>query len=157
MLLFISINGVPNKNHKDSNNTCQLSDDWVDGSKSLTQYAEAGCYKKGKMENSSNSKNSEIFACEQKNLFLNDWSKKIVSKKKLLILLFKNVLKISNFKKSTKTSKNHKKTVKKTSNFFCLYPFTREEKISLIKKACFMLNSLNLKSKPSHLFWGGSI
>ena len=32
--------------------------------------------------------------------------------------------------------------------------FTREEKMSLIKKACFMLNFLNLKSKPIHLFWG---
>jgi hypothetical protein len=33
----------------------------------------------------------------------------------------------------------------------------REEKISLIKKACFMLNFLNLKSKASHLFFGYSI
>jgi hypothetical protein len=59
----------------------------------------------------------------------------------LLILLFKNVLKISNFEKSTKTSKNLKKTLKnsekKLQKFFCVAAFTREEKISLIKKACF--------------------
>jgi hypothetical protein len=35
-----------------------------------------------------------------------------------------------------------------------LCTFTRKEKISLIKIACFMLNFLNLKSKASHLFGG---
>ena len=33
----------------------------------------------------------------------------------------------------------------------------REEKISLIKKACFMLNFLNLKSFPLNLFFCSSI
>ena len=47
--------------------------------------------------------------CEQKLLFLNNWSKKMRQRHKLLILLLKNVLKISNFEKSTKTSKNLKK------------------------------------------------
>jgi hypothetical protein len=45
----------------------------------------------------------------------------------VLISLFKNVLIISNFEKSAKTSKNLKKplkTAKKTSNFFCLGAFT---------------------------------
>ena len=38
--------------------------------------------------------------------------------------------------------------------FFCVYAFTQEGKMSLIKIACFMLNFMNLKSKPSHLFLG---
>ena len=71
----------------------------------------------------------------------------------MLILLFKNVLKLSNFVKSAKTSKNLKKTAKKTSIFFCVYAFTREEKNSIIKIACFMLDFLNLKSKARHLFF----
>jgi hypothetical protein len=70
----------------------------------------------------------------------------------LLILLFKNVLKISNFEKSAKTSKKLKKpyknSKKKLQKFFCLGAFTREGKI-----ACFMLNFLNLKSFPSYLFF----
>jgi hypothetical protein len=73
----------------------------------------------------------------------------------LLILLFKNVLKISNFEKSAKMSKNLKKPEKngekKLQKKFCLGAFMREEKISLIKKACFMLNYL--KSKAIHLFF----
>ena len=68
----------------------------------------------------------------------------------MLILLFKNVLKFSNFEKSSKTSKNREKT----SILFCLGAFTLEGKMSVIKIACFMLNFLNLKSKASHLFWG---
>ena len=50
---------------------------------------------------------------------------------KWLILLFKNLLKISNFEKSAKTSKNLKKSAKKTSNFFCVGAFAREGKNSL--------------------------
>ena len=47
-------------------------------------------------------------------------------------------------------SKNLKKREKRLPIFLlCL---TREEKISLIKKACFMLNILNLKSFSSHFF-----
>jgi hypothetical protein len=84
--------------------------------------------------------------------------KKLCQRQKLLILLFKNVLEISNFEKSAKMSKNlkkpYKKRVKKVQIFFCLGAFMREEKFSLIKKACFMLNFLNLKSKAIHLFFG---
>jgi hypothetical protein len=71
----------------------------------------------------------------------------------VLVLLFKNVLEISNFEKSAKTSKNLNKNRKKTSIFFCLGASTGGDKISLIKKACLMLNFLNLKSKASHLFF----
>ena len=35
----------------------------------------------------------------------------------------------------------------------CVCTFTREEKISIIKIACFTLNFLNLKSKARHLFF----
>ena len=52
-----------------------------------------------------------------------------------------------------KRSKNLKKQQKKLQIFFCLATFTREEKISLIKKACFMLNVLNLKSFSRHIFF----
>ena len=76
----------------------------------------------------------------------------------MLILLFKNVLEISNFEKSAKTSKKTKKPLKNsgknTSNFFCVVTSTGGDKISLIKKACLMLNFLNLKLKPRHLFFG---
>ena len=36
---------------------------------------------------------------------------------------------------------------------FCVCAFTREENISLIKIACFMLNVLNLKRNVRHLFF----
>ena len=76
----------------------------------------------------------------------------------MLILLFKNVLKISNFGKSAKTSKNLEKPLKnsekKMSIFFCVGAFTGDEKKSLIKIVCFMLIFLNLKSKARHLFLG---
>jgi hypothetical protein len=56
--------------------------------------------------------------------------------------------------KRAKTLKNHKKTEKKKLQFFfCLGAFTREGKMSVIKKACFVLNFLNLKSFPSDLFF----
>jgi hypothetical protein len=75
----------------------------------------------------------------------------------VLILLFKNVLEISNFEKSAKTSKNLKKPLKNSEKklqiFFCVGASTGGHKISLIKKACLMLNFLNLKSKASHLFF----
>ena len=83
--------------------------------------------------------------------------RKQCQRQKLLILLFKNVLKISNFEKSAKTSenlKNPKKTAKKNFIFFCLDAFTREGKMFLIKIVCFILNFLNWKSKPRHLFRG---
>jgi hypothetical protein len=54
--------------------------------------------------------------------------------------------------KQAKTLKNLKKQQKK--NFFCLGAFMREGKMSVIKITCFMLNFLNLKSKPRHLFLG---
>ena len=57
-------------------------------------------------------------------------------------------------KKALKGAKTLKNQRKKTSNFFCVCAFIREEKIPMIKSACFMLNFLNLKSKASHLFWG---
>ena len=57
--------------------------------------------------------------------------KKLRERQNLLILLFKNVVKISNFEKCAKTCKNLKKTVKKL--FCCLPAFTREEKTSLKK------------------------
>jgi hypothetical protein len=75
----------------------------------------------------------------------------------VLILLFKNVLEISNFEKSAKMSKKLKKprknSEKKLQIFFCVGASTGGDKISIIKKACFMLNFLNLKSKASHLFF----
>jgi hypothetical protein len=75
----------------------------------------------------------------------------------LLILLFKNVLKISNFEKSAKTSKNLEKPLKNSEKklqiSFCLGAFMQEGTMSVIKIACFMLNFLNLKSKPRHLFF----
>ena len=49
--------------------------------------------------------------------------------------------------KRPKTLKNLEKQQKKCF----LFLFTQEEKISFIKKACFMLSFLNLRSKPSHL------
>jgi hypothetical protein len=74
----------------------------------------------------------------------------------VLILLFKNVLKISNFEKSSKTSKNLKKPLKiiekKLQIFFCVCTFTWTDKISIIKISCFILNFFNLKSKASHTF-----
>jgi hypothetical protein len=79
------------------------------------------------------------------------------TRQKLLILLFKNVLKISNFEKSAKTSKNLEKPLKNSEKklqiSFCLGAFMREGKMSVIKIACFMLIFLNLKSKPRHLFF----
>ena len=60
----------------------------------------------------------------------------------MLILLFKNVLKISNFEKSAKANKNPKKTFKNSEKslqiFLCVCTFTWEEKIYIIKIACFM-------------------
>jgi hypothetical protein len=56
--------------------------------------------------------------------------------------------------KQAKTIKNLKKTAKKNFNSFLFMCFYWEEKISLIKKACFMLIFLNLKSKARHLFLG---
>jgi hypothetical protein len=48
----------------------------------------------------------------------------------LLILLFKNALKISNFEKSAKTSKTFKKQRKKPSNLFlCSRFYTGRKKI----------------------------
>ena len=44
----------------------------------------------------------------------------------MLILLFKNVLKISNFEKRAKTSKNTEKTAKKNINFFLCMRFYLE-------------------------------
>ena len=58
------------------------------------------------------------------------------------------------FKKVLKQA-NSLKNLKKTSIFFCLVTFTWEGKISLIKKAGFMLFFLNLKLKPIRFF--GSI
>jgi hypothetical protein len=55
----------------------------------------------------------------------------------LLILLFKNVLKISNFEESAKTSKNLKKTVKKTSKFFVCMRFYTGRKKFINKKGLF--------------------
>ena len=71
----------------------------------------------------------------------------------MLILLFKNVLNISNFENETKTSKNLKKKGKKTSFFLCVCTFTWEEKVSIIKIAYLMLIFLNLKSLLSYLFF----
>ena len=60
----------------------------------------------------------KFFACEQKNLQLNNWSKKIRSKKnQMLILLLKNDLEISNFEKRAETSRNFKRIVKKDFKF----------------------------------------
>ena len=100
--------------------------------------------------------NSEIFACEQK---IYSWTievKKWCQRHKLLILLFKNVLKISNFEKNAKwakTLKSLKKQRKKNFKKFFIGAFMREEQILLVKKACFMLIFLNLKSKASKLFF----
>ena len=52
-----------------------------------------------------------------------------------------------------KTLKNLKNSEKELQFFYHLGAFMREEQISLIKKACFMLIFLNLKSKASHLFF----
>ena len=57
--------------------------------------------------------------------------------------------------KRAKTLKNLKKTAKLF--FLCAGSFTREEKNSIIKVACFMLNLLSLKSKASQFFFLGSI
>jgi hypothetical protein len=61
-------------------------------------------------------------------------------------------------KSGLKVKRRREKRVKsreKTLNFFFhICAFMREEEISLIKKACFMLNFLNLKSKAIHLFFG---
>ena len=61
--------------------------------------------------------------------------------------------------KRAKTLKNLKKQQKKTSIFFLFGHFHTGKKISLIKKACFMLNFLNLNSfcssiQPQHTVWG---
>jgi hypothetical protein len=70
--------------------------------------------------------------------------RKLSQSQKLLILLLKNVLKISNFEKSAKASKNLEKPLKNSKKklqiFFCLGAFMREGKMSVIKIACFMLN-----------------
>ena len=55
--------------------------------------------------------------------------------------------------KQAKTLKKTHKTAKKQLQIFCC-AFTREGKKSLIKIACFILNFLNVKSKPRHLFFG---
>ena len=52
------------------------------------------------------------------------------------------------------TQKPLKNSEKKLQFFFCLSTFTWEGKMSVLKIACFMLNFLNLKSKPRHLFFG---
>ena len=72
----------------------------------------------------------------------------------MLILLFKNVLKISNFENGTKTNKKSKRKQQKNPSIsFCVCAFTREENISIIKIAYLMLNFLNLKSLLSNLFF----
>jgi hypothetical protein len=71
----------------------------------------------------------------------------------MLILLFKNVLEISNFEKSPKTSKNLKKTVKKNFNFFLFRRFYWGGKNFTNKKGLFYAKFLNLKSKARHLFF----
>ena len=59
-------------------------------------------------------------------------------------------------KKSLKRAKTLKKQRKKTSIYFCLDAFTREEKNSLSKIACFNLIFLNLKSRQASFFWVAS-
>ena len=57
------------------------------------------------------------------------------------------------FESEKKAEKKRKIKRKKLQIFFCLAAFTREGKMSVIKIACFILNFLNLKSKPRHLFF----
>ena len=67
-------------------------------------------------------------------------------------------MKISNLKKSAKTRKNLKKTAKKKLQFFfCLGPFTLEEDMSLIKKACFILIFFQFEEFSILFFFLGSI
>ena len=54
----------------------------------------------------------------------------------MLILLFKNVLKISNFENGTKTSKNLKKTAKKNFKFFFVYALLMGGGKNFINKNC---------------------
>ena len=73
----------------------------------------------------------------------------------MLIFLFKNVLKISNFEKSAKTSKNLKKPQKTAKKpFLCVCAFTWEEKISLIKKGLFYANFFEFEVKSYAPFFG---
>ena len=58
-------------------------------------------------------------------------------------------------KSGLKVKRRRKKRVNQEKNFdffFHKCAFMREEEMSLIKKACFMLNFLNLKSLPLNLF-----
>jgi hypothetical protein len=74
----------------------------------------------------------------------------------VLILLFKNVLKISNFEKGTKTSKNEqkpKKTVKKTFKFFVCMRFYWGGKNFIIKKGLFYANFFEFEVKSYSPFF----
>ena len=61
-------------------------------------------------------------------------------------------------KSGLKVKRRRKKRVnsreKKLQKIFCLAASTQGEEMTLIKVAYFMLNFLNLKSKPIHLFLG---
>ena len=60
----------------------------------------------------------------------------------------------SGLKVKRRREKKHKIKRKKLQKIFCLRAFTGEEGMPLIKVAYLMLNFLNLKSKPIHLFFG---
>jgi hypothetical protein len=72
----------------------------------------------------------------------------------LLILLFKNVLKITNFEKSAKTSKNLKKTLKKqrekTSIFFLFMRFYAGGKNFTNKKGFSIKPFFCISIQPQH-------
>jgi hypothetical protein len=75
----------------------------------------------------------------------------------LLILLFKNVLKISNFEKSAKTSKNLKKQGKKTSNIFLLRRFYAGGKKFTNKKGLFYTKFFEFEEFSIEPFFCSSI
>ena len=60
----------------------------------------------------------------------------------------------SGLKVKRRRKKRVKSREKKLQKIFCLAASTQGEEMTLIKVAYFMLNFLNLKSKPIHLFFG---
>ena len=59
----------------------------------------------------------------------------------------------SGLKVKRRRKKRVKSREKKLQKIFCLAASTQGEEMTLIKVAYFMLNFLNLKSKPIHLFF----
>ena len=107
------------------------------------QYAQARCYPKKRWIGFDFK--FKKFSIKQA-FFINDI---FSSRVKARFIYMKSGLKVKRRLKKTVKSRE-----KKLQIFFCLRAFTCRDEMPLIKVAHLMLNFLNLKSKPIHLFFG---